>query len=500
MLLQARILLMLHIDNQPINITYRMKIKLFTLLALCAVLSFTGCKEEPSKIPTVPTTLSLEDGAEINDLTVTLSASGSTVEDDGLKVSYVYYIGKSADALEKTSAEVTLEPYTQYFWCAQAKTEAGEGEKTDVRTFYCVPGFDVTTDNGDGIYAAIIKWNKADKFQSVTVSATGYNEGYKLEPQIITDGADSCYFARKRDASDPTKDNAFVQWWDDEHGIYAEPVVYDFTVEAKVQVGDKTFTLTNRANECILDKQQVVRDHEFNVYRVVTHGNQTWLADDLRATSYIDEKGEVVKLEEGKDFAYSTLKSGAKGVLYGISKGDWYGYHYYKIYDIWRSLETTQFAPKGYVLPSDDDFLQIEKEYGVPDISLEDRFKNKDSAGASTYASCYTYDREPSDMADAYDGDDTGIMLFLSSPYDWEDVAGIPGQGWFNAKPFGLGYPETIEETKGKVVAYITTTMYGKSDGYVFVRALSNNHKGIARVCSNKDLVGYLSLRCIKKQ
>jgi hypothetical protein len=94
-------------------------------------------------------------------------------------------------------------------------------------------------------------------------------------------------------------------------------------------------------------------------------------------------------------------------------------------------------------------------------------------------------------------------MLFLSSPYDWEDVAEIPGQGWFNAKPFGLGDgdPETIEETKGKVVAYITTTMYyGKSDGYVSVRALSNNHKGIARVCPDKELVGYLSLRCIKKQ
>lgn len=477
-----------------------MKIKLFTLLALCTVLSFSGCDDEPSLVPTAPATLSLEDGAVVEELNVELSASGSMVEDPAFAIFYVYYIGKSEDAMEETSAEVTLEPYTQYFWCAQAKTEARDGGKTEVRTFYCVPPFSVATDNGDGEYAAVIKWDNGDKFKSVTVSATANHDGYELEPQTITDGADSCYFVRKRDASDPTKDNAFVQWWDDEHGVYAEPVVYDFTVEATAQVGDKAFTQKGNAKECILDKQHVVRDHEFNVYRVVTNDNQTWLADDLRATSYINEKGEVVKLEEGKDFAYSTLKSGAKGVLYGISKGDSNGYYYYKLYYIWRSLETIQFAPKGYVLPSDDDFLQIEKEYGVPDISLEDRFKNKDSAGASTYASCYKYDREHSDMADAYDGDDTGIMLFLSSPYDWEDVAEIPGQGWFNAKPFGLGYPRTIEETKGKVVAYITTTMYGKSDGYVSVRALSNNHKGIARVCSNKDLVGYLSLRCIKKQ
>ena len=137
-----------------------MKIKLLTLLALCTVLSFSGCKEEPSQIPTVPTTFSLEDGAVVEELNVELSASGSTVEDNGLNVSYVYYIGKSADALEKTSTEVTLDPYTQYFWCAQAKTEAGKGEKTEVRTFYCVPPIELTSDNGDGEWAAVIRCEK----------------------------------------------------------------------------------------------------------------------------------------------------------------------------------------------------------------------------------------------------------------------------------------------------------------------------------------------------
>lgn len=457
---------------------------------------FQWLQGRASQIPTVPTTFSLEDGAVVEELNVELSASGSTVEDNGLNVSYVYYIGKSADALEKTSTEVTLDPYTQYFWCAQAKTEAGKGEKTEVRTFYCVPPIELTSDNGDGEWAAVIRWEKNDKIKSVTISATPDHAGYNLESQTVDECQDSCYFK-----TTTPQNNAYTHPFDDKNGVYYEPVIYTFNVEAKVQVGDKLCTALGSINEILLNKQLHVRDHEFNVYRVVTHGNQTWLADDLRATSYINEKGEVVKLEEGKDFAYSTLKSGAKGVLYGISNGDWNGYNYYKIYYIWRSLETIQFAPKGYVLPSDDDFLQIEKEYGVPDISLEDRIKNKDSAVASTYASCYAYDRKHSDMADAYDGDDTGIMLFLSSPYDWEDVAEIPGQGWFNAKPFGLGDPETIEETKGKVVAYITTTMYyGKSDGYVSVRALSNNHKGIARVCPDKELVGYLSLRCIKKQ
>jgi uncharacterized protein (TIGR02145 family) len=478
-----------------------MKIKLLTVLALCTVLSFSGCKEEPSQIPTVPTTLSLEDGAVVEELNVELSASGSTVEDNGFNVSYVYYIGKSEDALEKTKSEVELEPYTQYFWCAQAKTEAGEGEKTEVRTFYCVPPFSVATDNGDGMYAAVIKWDNGDKFKSVTVSATANHDGYELEPQTITDGADSCYFVRKRDASDPTKDNAFVQWWDDEHGVYAEPVVYDFTVEATAQVGDKAFTLKGNAKECILDKQHVVRDHEFNVYRVVTHGNQTWLADDLRVTSYINEKGEVVKLQEGKEFVYSTLKSGAKGVLYNIREVIYPIYTNYNNTHVnprgfWEWLETMQFGPQGYVLPSDDDFLQLEKEYGIPEISIEDRIKRYYTT-FSIYYSCYYYERTFNKDPGVFEGEDTGIMLFLSSPYDWENVAEIPGQGWFNAKPFGLGEPETI----GKVVAYFTTTTtIDGSFRCVIARALSNLHKGIARVAPQQEGLGYTCFRCIKKQ
>jgi uncharacterized protein (TIGR02145 family) len=486
-----------------------MKIKLLTVLALCTVLSFSGCKEEPSQIPTVPTTLSLEDGAVVEELNVELSASGSTVEDNGFNVSYVYYIGKSEDALEKTKSEVELEPYTQYFWCAQAKTEAGEGEKTEVRTFYCVPPFSVATDNGDGMYAAVIKWDNGDKFKSVTVSATANHDGYELEPQTITDGADSCYFVRKRDASDPTKDNAFVQWWDDEHGVYAEPVVYDFTVEATAQVGDMAFTLKGNTKECILDKQHVVRDHEFNVYRVVTHGNQTWLADDLRSTSFINENGEVVKLEEGIDYIYSTLKSGATGVLYRLSYwGDFVGnafdrsVEYGTLYDVWQSLEKIQFAPKGYDLPTDDDFLAIERSYGIADVPMEARRSLQPGivnciVNTLGVDNSYTWEQAQK----TFEGDDSGIMLFMANPYDWENVTEIPGQGWFNAKPFGVcQFLEDLETTQGKGVCYQTKTNY-KSDGeqYWVVRVFSNKRKGVSRAGCWSVNCGFISFRCIKK-
>lgn len=443
-----------------------MRIKLFALFAMSAVLCFSGCKEddyEPSKIPSVPTNLSLDDGAVVEDLSVTLNANGSTVEDNNFNVSYVYYIGKSADALEETSAEVSLEPYTQYFWCAQAKTEAGEGEKAYVRTFYCVPDFDVSTDNGDGKYAAIIKWDKADRFQSVTVSATANHDGYKLEPQSITGGVDSCSFGLKRDVSDPTKDNAFVQYWDDEHGVYAEPVVYDFKVEAKVQVGDKTFTLTKSAKECIIDKQYVVRDHEFNVYRVVKIGDQTWLADDLRLTSYIDEKGDTIKWKLGEDYLISTLKSGATGFLYPL--------YYYGI---------NHFI-KGYRLPSDDDFSTLEERYGLarPTAKLEERTVNS-LANFMIIENTQSQFYEP-------EGKNEEIVQKLASPYDWENM-NVTTNNPFNAKPFGVGENygngrpmKVYSETQGYAACYLTSTDLMSSGGTrIFARILVNTY-GIHR-------------------
>ena len=78
-----------------------MRTRFILYSAFAVMLAASGCKETedeptPNPIPTVPTTFGLENGAEITDTTITLNASGSTVEDENLKVSYVYYIGTKA--------------------------------------------------------------------------------------------------------------------------------------------------------------------------------------------------------------------------------------------------------------------------------------------------------------------------------------------------------------------------------------------------------------------
>ena len=395
-----------------------MKTRLIFYLAFAVMLAVSGCEEdeEPSQIPTVPPMLSLEDGVIVNSTSVTLDASGSSVEDESLNVSYVYYIGKSKDELSETLAEVTLEPYTQYFWCAQAKTEIGESNMTEIRTLYCVPGFDVFTDNGDGEYAAIIKWNKADKFKSVTISATANHEGYELETQTITNGVDSCSFGLKRNSSDPTKDNAFVQYWDDEHGVYAEPVIYNFTVEAVVQVGDKAFTLKNNAKECILDKKHVVRDREFNVYRVVRIGNQTWLADDFRVTKYLD--GTPI------EYVISTLPSGATGLQYRSNTL------------AWTDELLAKVTPKGYHISTNEDWLQLEAFYGLTSNEIPNMWR-----GFPIYEDTTDlYDSEKEHIAKVLFGIEQRVGYSLESAFDWAKTNDTNQTGesfMFNAKPFG---------------------------------------------------------------
>ncbi len=411
-----------------------MQTRLIIYSAFAVMLAVSGCKEtedEPSQIPTVPTTFSLEDGAEIKGLSVTLNAKGSTVEDRKLDVSYVYYIGKSADDLEETTAEVTLEPYTQYFWRAQAKTEAGEGELSEIHTFYCVPDLELSSDNGSGEWAAIIRWNNADKFKSVTITATPDHEGYTLENQTIEGGVDSCYFK----TTEP-KNDAYTHWWDDEHGVYYEPVIYTFDVEAKAQVGDKTFTFKSSIKEILLDNEFEVRDHEFNVYRVAKIGNQTWLADDLRMKTYLN--GSPI------EYVISTLESGATGFLYQqISEG---------LENISKSL------PKGYHISTNDDWIELEAYYGLSEksSSLPDH-GNREMQPVCVMIHDTLELGDFEFFASWYMGVEQSVGRKLASGYDWKqtDYTNSPEtRNPFNAKPFGTveWYNYRDNRDKGQIV------------------------------------------------
>ncbi len=485
----------------------------FALVVSLFALTITACVDEVllSTTPTMPTKSAIADKYVVADTTITLTVRGSTINND-VSINYSYYLsddnGNNFVCIGKSvqSATVNLKPYTQYKWYAVAVLDSHESEPTEVRTFYCVPPFALQTDNGDGEEAAVLRWNLGNKVKNVIVSATSDHDGYVIDPIEIPAGQDSCYVKYKRNWADDTN-NMYIHWFDDEHGVVPEPIIYDFTVTANIQFGDTIIPVSVNAKEIILDKQFDVRDHEFNVYRVQRYGNQTWLADDLRATSYINSKGEVVKLEEGKDFVYSTLSSGAKGVLYRVNKwkdgSNSYSYTKGKLYDVWRSLGKIQFAPRGYNLPSDADFLVLERSYGLEEVSIEERYKN---TGYAPYFCIRTlsenessYDYYLRRQQEAFEGEDTDIMWFLSGPYDWENAQVGVLYSWFNAKPWGVGSGEKLTNTQGKGVCYLTTSSYPKNTDYYVLRVLSNKSRGIARIVPYYENCDFISMRCIKK-
>lgn len=448
-----------------------MRTRFILYLAFAVMLAASGCKETedeptPNPIPTVPTTFGLDNGAEITDTTITLNASGSTVEDENLKVSYVYYIGTKADDLEETPAEVTLEPYTQYFWCARAETEAGESEMTEIRTFYCVPNLlTLTSDNGDGEWAAIIRWNNADKFKSVTISATPDHEGYTLESQTIEGGVDSCYFKTTK-----LEDDAYTHAWDDAKGVYYEPVIYTFNVEAKAQVGDKTFTFTSSIKEILLDKQSCVRDHEFNVYRVQRIGTQTWLADDLRVRTKLN--GEKLHCES------IVLKSGATGILY------YTGYSTEQFFVSTPLNELQDVLPKGYHISTHEDWLKLESFYGVE----ADDYTNIRGCPPEYFRMDTTYHSYVSDIIEKrrkFVGEEQKIGTLLQCGCGvWKKTNETNQSGErtaFNAMPFGPYF----ENQNTSYISAVYFAGYQEYDGLYF-REIWAYSTGIMR--------GYVSL------
>ena len=338
-----------------------MKLKhlLSAVLVAATLFNFTSCKEdeEPSQIPTIPTEFSIKDGAEITDLKVTLRVFGSRVEDENLNVSYVYYIGKSADALEETTAEVTLEPYTQYFWCAQAKTEGGESEKTDVRTFYCVPPMDLLLkrDFGKGDYSTTIKWSigyyvgennrqtlLTEKLKqiNITVDISSEEIGYAKSVEM-TGEIDSIYIEAetKKNACKAilgTIDNKEVT-------LYEEAYKYIFNVNLKIPVGNKVVEESKSITSILIDMDAYAIDDQLNIYRTIKIGDDIWTIDNYRGTK--------VEYELPSNAEYAD-----------------YGFYLYWDIDEYSHLNSTNINNKilnGYHVSTNADWENMESYLGI---------------------------------------------------------------------------------------------------------------------------------------
>lgn len=440
----------------------RIRKQLLVFFAALTAVSFTSCEEDPvpSKIPSVPTQMGLEDGAVIKDTTISLSASGSIVEDQNCVVKYKIYCGTSVDDMQEfnENSKIELQPYTQYFWCAKAVSVvnsnniADYSESSEVRTFYCVPPYNGwETDNAEGDWAAVVRFKGLkDVIKKGKVTVTPDKKGYPYQAELeLAEGQDSCYL-QLGNSHNPTN-AAYTHWWDDEKNIFYEPIIYDFDISLDLKVGDKIFSITNKEREIILDKSSCVRDHEFNVYRLVKIGNQIWMAEDFRATSIV-YNGKCYSLDEvesnvlNSEYIIQTLPSGAQGVVYLCESHDQVlGVRFGDGTKINNRCIMEYAEPKGFHIPTFEEWAELEKYYGVSEPTQEGFSDNYPYQYIAP--SFYDYYSTINIYEKLFIGEESDIRMKMALINDdWleleeERLNGNSQTSLFNARPFiGPGY------------------------------------------------------------
>lgn len=465
------------------------------IAALALLVTFNSCKkeeDEPFLFPADQVELLLADGAAVG-TKIQKSDFYKTTLPGGKSVKIFY--GKSADNItwELESGERAIDPFVKYYWRA-AVYDAATKEYSDfseTRAFYSFAPIKATmeSDNGETENAIVLRWEIVDKanFSNVRVQMTPTKDcGFAGKTFDVPDGQDSLYIKWADNTEIPYLFNDF----DDEHGKIYDPVVYEFQLMADVQIADKTVPIQcdNKVQEIFLNKSTHVHDYEFNVYRLVKIGNQIWTADNFIASSvcynnkmykfselelvygsYVDneqpdENGQTIvslvykPLTDEEVYETLRLPSGAETKIYNflldIETHEWGSLLYESpVHDSRGNVDLARLlkmyaVPKGFHISTVDDWLELERFYGV---TIDTATPKRD--GTTLYGYLYPEDFYIADFInEVYEGEDVGIRWQLSSQYDWYDTTGmlmrnIPSQ--FNAKPFGCD-----EETKGNGVIY----------------------------------------------
>lgn len=89
-----------------------------------------------------------------------------------------------------------------------------------------------------------------------------------------------------------------------------------------------------------------VTDQDGNVYKTVTIGTQTWMAENLRTTKY--RNGETIQeIQDSTEWVKSTLKTGAY-CNYNNTANDAEIKMYGRLYNWYAATDTKNLAPEGW--------------------------------------------------------------------------------------------------------------------------------------------------------
>ncbi len=411
-----------------------------TVIALSALtIMFNSCKEDDESFPfpSEQVELLLPDGAVVD----TLVDRDIFIQSSETDYSIIVMYGTDPDDLTKSlnKENNVLQPGKYYWHVRVADTQKKiDSEYSETRIFYVPEKMKIVveTDNGENENAIVLRWKGLDrsKFSNIKVQMKPTKEcNFAGKTFDVPDGQDSLYIKWTDNMDVPYMFNDF----DDLHGVNYEPVIYNFTFLADVAVDDKVCqTYSVGGKEIFLNNKMHIRDHEYNVYRVVEVGDQIWMADDLRCTSYIDENGDTIQMKLNEDYVVSELPSGAKGILYS-------NLFMFNAND--SDVHLKEMGPKEFHYAYDEDWNQLEKVFGI-DAELP---KLSGIIGTTTYTQGAAFPIENGNLnlksvADSLYVDSPVINMWqeFASTSDWVDDNGnqvFKTASIFNIKPFGFG-------------------------------------------------------------
>lgn len=215
-------------------------------------------------------------------------------------------------------------------------------------------------------------------------------------------------------------------------------------------------------------------DIDGNIYYTVNIGDQTWMADNLKATRYPD--GSRIQMVEDRlvwfSFSLYTVaycwyeNYAATGTIYGALYTWPAAMHITAESDI-RQGNVQGVCPDGWHLPGDSEWKQLEMYLGMSQSEADgEKWRGTDEGGKMKHEGTQ-YWTSPNTGANNESG-------FTAIPGGWRD---------------GAGYFKNL----GTAVRFWSSSKRGD---YAWVRELDYNTSGIFR--DTKGLYEAHSVRCIK--
>jgi uncharacterized protein (TIGR02145 family) len=237
-----------------------------------------------------------------------------------------------------------------------------------------------------------------------------------------------------------------------------------FSVKVKnsVNVSDEKCGVKNIFNAS--KNYGLVSDIDGNQYKTIEIGSQTWMAENLKTSRY--RNGDPIP-EVTAPGPWGALNTGA--FCWYNNDSAKYDCPYGRLYNWFAAVDARKLCPVGWRIPSDEDWKVLERQMGIKESEINNRFRGEAVKAGNKLKS---------------------NALLWQTPN-----VGTSNESGFSGLPAGARWPDGSFIVLGERVEWWSTTVFSPESSWK--RDISTKFSGIDRVNGTK--VDGLSVRCLKE-